>query len=149
MMIAKLKRQVAKGAIKSGSRGFTLLEIMVVVIILGTIAGLVGVRVMDRLEQSKIETAKIQMSSLKQALDLFKLDNGFYPTTEMSLQSLVAPPSIGRIPMNYRPGGYLNDNKVPLDPWGLPYGFISDGFSYVIFSAGPDGRENTEDDIRG
>jgi len=143
------RKQLIQQSARTGEAGFTLLEIMVVVIILGTIAGLVGVRVMDRLEQSKFETAKIQMSSIKQALDLFKLDNGFYPTTEQGLQTLIVPPQVGRMANNYRAAGYLNDDKVPLDPWGLPYGYLSDGFNYQVFCVGPDGREGTPDDILG
>ena len=128
--------------------GMTLIEIMVVVIILGTIASLVAVNVMDRLEQAKFETAKIQMSNLKQALDLFKLDNGFYPETQQGLNALVNPPATGRQTNRYRPAGYLKDD-VPLDPWSSPYGYISDGYNFQIFSVGPDGQANTGDDIIG
>lgn len=131
------------------ARGFTLIEIMVVVIIIGTIAGLVGVRVFDRLEQAKMEAAKTQMSSMKSALDLFKLDNGFYPLTQQGLQALVVPPQTGRMVGNFRIGGYLNSDEVPPDPWDNPYGYVSDGMVYQIWSNGPDGREQTPDDIIG
>lgn len=130
-------------------KGFTLLEILVVLIIIGTIAALVSIRVLNRLEESRIRAAKIQMSSIKQALDLFRLDNGFYPTTEQGLDALVRMPEVGRIPENYRPGGYLNSTEVPADPWGHPYQYISDGYAYQIWSMGPDGKNGTEDDIPG
>ncbi len=131
------------------ARGFTLIEVMVVVIIIGTIAGLVGVRVFDRLEQAKMESAKTQMSSMKSALDLFKLDNGFYPLTQQGLQALVVPPQMGRTAGSFRMGGYLNSDEVPMDPWGNPYGYVGDGMMYQIWSNGPDGREQTPDDIVG
>ena len=134
---------------KRSDSGFTLIEILVVLIIIGTIAALVSIRVIDRLEESRIRAAKIQMSSIKQALDLFRLDNGFYPTTEQGLEALVRPPQVGRIPENYRPGGYLNSTEVPLDPWGHPYMYISDGYSYQIWCMGADGKNGTEDDIVG
>ena len=136
------------GLIRNAS-GFTLIEIMVVVIIIGTIAGLVGVKVFDRLEQAKIEASITQMSSFKSALDLFKLDNGFYPITGQGLESLVAPPNDGRIAGGFRTGGYLNADMVPLDPWNNPYGFVSDGTIYQIWSMGPDGRDQSGDDIPG
>lgn len=130
-------------------RGFTLIEILVVLIIIGTIAALVSIRVIDRLEESRVRSASIQMQSLKQALDLFRLDNGFYPTTEQGLDSLVRIPEVGRIPENYRPAGYLNSTDVPLDPWGHSYQYISDGFAYQIWSMGADAKNGTEDDIPG
>ena len=131
------------------ARGFTLIEVMVVVIIIGTIAGLVGVRVFNSLSKAKVEAAKTQMSSFKSALDLFKLDNGFYPLTQQGLESLVLPPTDGRVPGGFRDGGYLNADTVPLDPWGRPYGYVCDGTMYQIWSTGEDGRDQTGDDIVG
>ena len=128
--------------------GLTLIEIMVVVIILGTIASLVAVNVMGQLEKANIETTRVQMQTFKQALDLFKMDNGFYPETEQGLQALVMPPATGRQPRRYNPSGYLQ-GEVPLDPWGQPYGYASQGYSFQVFSAGPDGQLGTGDDIQG
>jgi general secretion pathway protein G len=130
-------------------RGMTLIEIMVVVIILGTIASLVAINVMDRLKEANERTAKIQMSNFKQALDLFKLDNGFYPESEQGLQALVAAPTVGRQPRNYRASGYLKDGKVPDDPWGNPYGYVNQAGMVQIFSYGDDGQPGTPDDIAG
>ena len=129
--------------------GMTLIEIMVVLVIMGTIAGLVAVTVMDRLQDANAKSAKIQMANLKQALDLFKLDNGFYPDGDQGLQALVVPPTTGRQVRNYRPAGYLKDGVVPVDPWGTPYGYVSNGIMFQIFSAGEDGQFNTGDDIKG
>ena len=142
----KSNRSVRRGLARQD--GMTLIEIMVVVIILGSIAGLVAINVMAQLEKAKIETAGIQMSNLKQALDLFKLDNGFYPETQQGLNALVNPPSTGRQANRYDPTGYLKED-VPLDPWSSPYGYISDGYNFQIFSVGPDGQANTGDDIIG
>jgi general secretion pathway protein G len=129
---------------RAKSRGFTLLEIMVVVIIIGTIASLVGVKVLDRLEQSRVEASKAQMSSIKSGLDLFKMDNGFYPPTDIGLQALVGA-GTGR----FSGKGYLNSDTVPLDPWQVPYGYVSDGNVFTIWSSGPDRTPQTQDDIQG
>ncbi|HPQ70005.1 MAG TPA: type II secretion system major pseudopilin GspG [bacterium] len=143
----KARRDMIRAAARD-NRGFTLLEIMVVVIIIGTIAGLVGVKVLDRLEEAKMRTTCIQISTLRDALDLFKLDNGFYPTTEQGLEALVAPPEVGRNVNSFKPGGYLRDDMVPADPWGTPYYYMSDdGYFYQIGSVGPDGKIGTADDL--
>jgi general secretion pathway protein G len=129
-------------------QGFTLLEIMVVVIIIGTLAGLVGIKVLDRLEQARVAAAKVEMSTLRDALDLFKMDNGFYPTSDQGLAALVSMPQGGRNAANYRPGGYLRDDKLPVDPWGDPYLYqCDDGYFYTIMSMGPDSKPGTPDDI--
>lgn len=141
MLMAKLRRPVHTGR-SLGSGGFTLLEIMVVVIIIGTIASLVGVRVLDRLEQSRIQAAKAQMSSIKSGLDLFKMDNGFYPPTELGLQALIGAGQFGG-------KGYLNSDTVPMDPWSMPYGYVSDGNMFTVWSNGPDRTPHTQDDIPG
>ncbi|MDP8256880.1 MAG: type II secretion system major pseudopilin GspG [Candidatus Alcyoniella australis] len=129
--------------------GFTLLEVMVVLIIIGLLAGIVGVAVIGRVEDARIQTAQTQIANLKSALDLYRLDNGFYPDTEQTLQVLVAPPTSGRIPMRWKPGGYLNSNFLPLDPWQMDYLYLNQGGMAVVFSAGADGVPNTEDDVFG
>ncbi|MCB9490212.1 MAG: type II secretion system major pseudopilin GspG [Deltaproteobacteria bacterium] len=142
MHTVRLRKTVPTRVAKQ-SAGFTLLEIMVVVIIIGTIAGLVGVKVLDRLEQANENAAEAQMSSIKNALDLFKMDNGSYPP---DLQLLVTPPEAGGFGSNR---GYLKGDEVPLDPWNMPYGYVSDGYQFTIWSNGPDKRPQTEDDIQG
>lgn len=126
--------------------GFTLLEIMVVVIIIGTIAGLVGVKVLDRLEQAREESAKAQMASIRSGLDLFKMDNGFYPPSDIGLMALVTPGQAG-FGQGAGKGSYLNSETLPVDPWGMPYGYMSDGFTYTVWSNGADRQPNTPDDI--
>ncbi len=145
MTFLKLRRPLPTGR-RMVSGGFTLLEIMVVVIIIGTIAGLVGVKVLDRLEQARMEASMAQMSSIKSALDLFKMDNGFYPTTDIGLMALVAPRPDA---MGAGVSGYLNSDMVPVDPWNRPYGYVSDGYAFTVWSNGPDGVPQSQDDITG
>jgi len=121
-------------------RGFTLIEIMVVVVILGILAGIVVPRLLERPEEARRTKAAVQIRSLEEALGLFKLDNGFYPATEQGLKALVEKPSTGRIPSRFRDGGYIK--KVPADPWGQPYLYLSPGThgDFDLFSYGPDGE---------
>lgn len=127
-----------------GARGMTLIEIMVVITILGLIATVVTVNVLDRLDEAKISTAKTQIKSLEQALDQYRRDNGTYPSTEQGLQALVEKPSIGRIPKRYPPKGYIKGGKVPQDPWACDYVYTSPGthgHEYEITSLGSDCQE--------
>jgi len=119
--------------------GFTLLEIMVVIVILGLLAALVVPKLIGRTEEAKRTQSLIQIKNVEQALQLFKLDNGFYPETEQGLAALVRAPEAGRIPKNYRKGGYID--RLPKDPWGNPYVYISPGThgDYDITSYGADG----------
>jgi len=127
--------------------GFTLIELMVVVIILGILAGLVIPRIVGKPEEARRVKARIQIQNFKKALQLFYLDNGFYPTTEQGLKALIEKPAAGRVPRKYRDGGYLEGHKIPRDPWGNPYVYISPGThdkSFDIFSLGSDGEEGGE-----
>ena len=128
--------------------GFTLVEILVVVVILGLLATLVIPRVIGRGEEAKRTATLVQIRALEQALDLYKLDNGFYPTTEQGLEALVSKPSGMPEPMNFRKDGYMK--KVPVDPWGRPYVYRSPGEhgETDILSFGPDGAEGGEEDDR-
>jgi general secretion pathway protein G len=123
---------------------FTLVEVLVVVVIIGLLAGLVVPRVVGRGEEAKRTAAQVQIRQLGQALDLFKLDNGFYPTTDQGLEALLTRPSLPPEPRNYREGGYMQ--KLPVDPWGGPYVYRSPGDhdEYDLFSYGPDGEEGGE-----
>ncbi len=125
----------------AGTSGMTLLEIMVVMVILGMIASLVGVAVMDQLEEAKMKDAKIQIQSFAQALDLYKLDFGSYPSTSEGLNILSSPPN------NKKP--YMNN--IPKDPWGRDFVYIYPGThnssSYDVESYGPDGNDGGGDDI--
>ncbi|MEW6720181.1 MAG: type II secretion system major pseudopilin GspG [Thermodesulfobacteriota bacterium] len=119
--------------------GFTLIEIMVVIVILGLLAALVVPKLIGRTEEAKKTQARVQIKHIQQALELFKLDNGFFPETDQGLEALVRIPEAGRIPKNYRKGGYLD--RVPKDPWGNQYIYISPGShgDYDISSYGADG----------
>ena len=135
-----------KGNILLSSRGFTLIELMVVMVILGILAGMIVPRIMDRPEEARRTKAAVDIQALEQALQLYKLDNGRYPTSEQGLQALVEPPAVGRLAKKWREGGYLDKGKVPLDPWGNEYAYISPGLhgEYDLISYGPDGEPGGE-----
>jgi general secretion pathway protein G len=122
--------------------GFTLIEIMVVVFILGLLATLVAPRILGRTDEARQTKAAADIKLIEQALALYKLDNGFFPSTEQGLQALVTPPTTGAIPRRWNPDGYLE--KPPIDPWGTPYVYQSDGNAYVLRSFGADGAEGGE-----
>lgn len=126
--------------------GFTLLEVLVVVFILGILAAIVAPRFMGRTDDARVTEAQVQIRNFETALKLFKLDNGFYPTTEQGLEALLAQPSTGREATNYREGGYLEQRSIPADPWGAPYIYVSPGLEgdYEIISMGADGEEGGE-----
>ncbi len=131
----------------TGNGGFTLIELMVVIVILGILAGLIVPRIMERPDQAKQMKARVQIEALETALKLYKLDNGSYPTTEQGLQALVEPPQTGGIPANWKKGGYLEKGKVPLDPWDNEFVYLSPGVhgEYDIISYGADGVPEGED----
>ena len=126
------------------SRGFTLIEIMVVVVILGILAGIVVPRLLDRPDEARITKTAVQIKSLEEALALYKLDNGFYPSTEQGLQALATKPESGRVPARYRDGGYLR--RVPVDAWSAPYVYLSPGIhgEIDIISYGADSEPGGE-----
>lgn len=128
------------------NRGFTLIEIIVVVFILSLLAAIVAPRFMGRTEEAQMKSAKVQMRNFETALKLFKLDNGFYPSTGQGLDALVEKPLTGREAANYREGGYIDGRSVPPDPWGNPYVYVSPGMDgdYDIISLGADGQEGGE-----
>jgi general secretion pathway protein G len=145
-MMMQNKRNKLPLRLLNDKRGFTLIEIMVVMVILGILAGLIVPRIMDRPEEARRTKATIQIQSIEQALKLYKLDNGLYPTTEQGLQALVEPPSVGRLARKWRDGGYLEKGKVPLDPWGNDFVYISPGLhgDFDLMSYGPDGEPGGE-----
>lgn len=120
---------------------------MVVIVILGILAGLIVPRIMGRPEEAKQIKAKMQIESLETALKLYKLDNGMYPSTEQGLQALVELPETGDLPKKWRQGGYLEKGKVPKDPWGNEFIYLSSGVhgDYDILSYGADGVPGGED----
>ena len=128
------------------SRGFTFIELMVVMVILGILATLVVPRIMGRPEEARRLKAKVQIESIETALKLYKLDNGYYPTTEQGLEALVEAPAVGRLPISWREGGYLEKGKVPKDPWKNEYIYLCPGVQgdYDLSSYGPDGEPGGE-----
>lgn len=128
--------------------GFTLIELLVVLIIIGILAGYVGPKIMGHPEEAKRTMAAVQITSLETAIEVYKLDNGAYPSTEQGLQALVEAPSSGRLPKNWRTGGYLAKGKVPTDPWGNDFIYLSPGThsDFDIISYGGDGQPGGEGD---
>jgi general secretion pathway protein G len=122
------------------ARGFTLIEIMVVVVIMGVLAALVVPKLLSRTGESKVAAAKVDIATLMQALKLYKLDNQRYPTTEQGLQALITKPTAGPAANGWKAGGYLE--KMPKDPWGNPYQYLSPGVhgEVDVFSFGADGQ---------
>jgi len=132
---------------KNSQTGFTLIELMVVVVIIGILAGLIIPRFMGEPDKAKQAKARIQIESLESALKLYKLDNGSYPTTEQGLKALVESPSVGNLPKNWRQGGYLEKGKVPKDPWKNDYIYVFPGShgDFDLSSLGADGEPGGED----
>ena len=136
--------------LKYDNRGFSLIDLMVVVIILGVLAMYIGPKQMGRTEQAKETQARVQMESLETALKLYKLDNSSYPSTEQGLQALVEQPESAPMPKKWRKGGYLEKGKVPKDPWGNEFIYLSPGVhgDFDIVSFGADGASGGEDESR-
>ncbi|MFT3803056.1 MAG: type II secretion system major pseudopilin GspG [Burkholderiaceae bacterium] len=131
----------SKHSMRAPSRrhaGFTLIEVMVVIVILGVLAALVVPRVMNRPDEARVTAAKQDMAQIMQALKLYRLDNGRYPTTEQGLQALVTKPTLEPVPNNWK--SYLD--RAPVDPWGKPYQYLNPGvrMEVDVFSFGADGQ---------
>lgn len=125
-------------------QGFTLLEIMVVVVILGLLVAIVAPNVLDNQDKAMVEKTKADIAGLEQALDMYKLDNHTYPSTDQGLESLVKKPQINPQPKNYRPDGYIK--RLPNDPWGNSYQYLTPGEhgSFDLYSFGADGDNGGE-----
>jgi general secretion pathway protein G len=127
-------------------RGFTLIEIMVVITILGILAALIVPKVVGRTDDARITAAKQDIGAIMQALKLFRLDNGRYPTTEQGLRALIERPSTDPQPTNWKQGGYLERSSIPKDPWGKEYQYLNPGLrgEIDVFSFGRDGQSGGE-----
>ena len=134
--------------VKQDNRGFTLIELMVVIIILGILAMYVGPKLMGKPGEAKQVKARMDISSLETSLKIYKLDSGSYPSTEQGLQALVEKPETGVVPRKWKKGGYLEKGKVPKDPWGNDYIYLSPGLKgdFDIISYGADGAPGGEDE---
>lgn len=133
-------------------RGFTLIEVMVVITILAILAILVAPKFVGRTDDAKMVAAKVQIRNIEEGLHLYKLDNGVYPTTDQGIDALAVKPTIGEIPTRWREGGYFP--KVPLDPWSHKYVYLSPGshgdFDLASYGAdGESGGEGKNADIEG
>jgi general secretion pathway protein G len=139
---------VARGGQRDGQRarqrGFTLIEIMVVIAILGILAALIVPKIMSRPDEARRVAAKQDIGSIMQAMSLYRLDNGRYPTQDQGLRALVEKPATDPVPNNWKDGGYLE--RLPVDPWGNPYQYLSPGThgEIDIFSFGADGKAGGE-----
>jgi general secretion pathway protein G len=131
-------------------QGFTLIEIMAVVLIMGLLAGIVGTVVVGQIGQARSQTAKAQIKQLESALTFYQMDNGRFPTSEQGLEALVERPGSGPEARNWRPGGYIQGGVVPTDPWGYPYGYEHPGaeneHSFDIWTYGADGQAGGENE---
>jgi general secretion pathway protein G len=127
---------------RARAAGFTLIEIMVVLVIIGVLAALIAPNVLDRASDAKVTAARTDVNNLMQALKLYKLDHQRFPTSEQGLESLVRKPSAGPVPPSWKP--YLD--KLPNDPWGRPYQYLNPGVKGEIdvFSLGADGQPGGE-----
>ena len=132
---------------KKQLQGFSLIEVLVVVVIMGILIGLIGPNVLGQVDRARVTTAKSDIASLSQALDMYKLDNHFYPTTDQGLEALVSRPQSSPEPRNWNPEGYIKGNKLPLDPWDGEYVYMSPGEDnrpYELLSLGADARSGGE-----
>ena len=130
--------------IRRSAAGFTLIEIMVVVVILGLLAAVVAPRIMSRPDEARMVAAKADIAAVTQALKLYRLDNTMYPSSEQGLAALVQKPSASPLPLNWKNGGYLD--RVPKDPWGREYQYLNPGQKGEIdvYSLGADGQPGGE-----
>ena len=143
-------RWLVAGNPVAGNTGFTLIEVLVVVAILGILAAIIVPRIMDRPDEAKRVAAKADIGAIVQALKLYRLDNGFYPTSDQGLAALVQRPSSNPVPGNWKQGGYLE--RLPKDPWGSDYQYLQPGVrgEIDVYSLGADrarGGEGNNADI--
>lgn len=127
--------------------GFTLIEVMVVLAIIGGMLALVAGNVLDSAGQARIKTTTSQIKLIENSLDLYKLDNYVYPTTEQGLEALITKPSGSPEPKNWKSGGYLKGSKLPQDAWGNEFAYFYESGSYEILSLGADGQEGGEEEL--
>lgn len=149
-MICQFRTSRRRAARPPSDDGFSLLELMVVVVILSLLAVVIVPRVIDRPDQARVARARADIASITSAVNLYRLDNFRYPTTEQGLAALVSPPTTDPVPANWASNGYMD--RMPVDPWGQPYQYLAPGVhgDFDIFSYGADavaGGSGTDADI--
>ncbi|MBL4827531.1 MAG: type II secretion system major pseudopilin GspG [Spongiibacteraceae bacterium] len=132
--------------VKTAQQGFTLIEIMVVMVIISVLIGLVAPNILGRVDEARVTAARADLATLQQALEMYKLDNHRYPSTDQGLQALVQKPTGSPEPKKWNLAGYLKKGKIPLDPWGEQYQYLSPGSTgaFDVYSFGADAREGGE-----
>jgi general secretion pathway protein G len=143
-LIARGNKGARPPCVSPKHQGFTLIEVMVVVVILGLLAAIIVPRVMSRPDEARVVAARADIAAINQALKLYRLDNTFYPATEQGLAALVQRPTTQPVPGNWKQGGYLD--RVPKDPWGREYQYLNPGVrgEIDVFSLGADGAPGGE-----
>lgn len=131
----------------SKERGFTLIEILVVIVIIGVLVALAAPNILGRVDEARVTAARADINTIAQALDMYRLDNHSYPSTEQGLEALVHKPSGTPEARNWNSSGYLKGGKLPADPWGREYQYLSPGAHgpYDLYSLGADGKEGGDD----
>lgn len=127
--------------------GFTLIEIMVVLVIIAILGALIGPQIIRRVDEARVTAARQDIQTIGTALDFYRMDNFRYPTTDQGLEALVKAPEIEPLARNWRPEGYLKSRKIPLDPWQNEYRYLtpgSHGGQYDLYSLGADGQPGGE-----
>ena len=139
-----MKKNNSEQINNSTQKGFSLIEILVVLIIVGVIVAGVGANFLGKADTARVDQAKIDFSTLEKALKLYKLDNYRFPTSEQGLEALLDKPAIDPIPQQWQTGGYID--HLPIDPWGTPYIYVTPGgkSAFDLYSLGADGREGGE-----
>jgi general secretion pathway protein G len=127
---------------KGHERGVTLIEMMIVLVIIGIVAAMIVPTIIGRPDEARVTVAKADLEAIAGALELYRLDNQTYPTTEQGLLALAEKPTISPVPLRWNPDGYLR--SVPIDPWGQPYIYRGQGRSFQLYSHGADGQPGGE-----
>lgn len=143
-MMNQEKKMTFKKQLIANARGFSLIEILIALTLLGIAGTFVVGQIFDRLHEGQVRSAQIQMQNLANQLQEYRRRCNYYPTTEQGLQSLISAPSSGRQCRNYPPNGFLETPSVPRDPWDNDFMYTSDGRTFNIYSLGPDGEEGGE-----